>query len=93
MPNYISVDMERTVPTCKDKSCEQMEHWARVEIGPAILDPVRDVVDCLWETHSTAMIFEFETMAQHRKEEPSCSYCKAIKNAEKMLKAVEGKPL
>ncbi len=100
MPAYISIDMDRKVPTCGKNDCEQMEHFARVEIGPAIIEPFQELLLCMIEAHESSMSRNYgdETlldadMKNHRREEPKCSYCRAIREGEKTLKAIKGRVL
>lgn len=79
MPAYISVDMERTTPTCGDRSCDQMEHWARVYIGSDIIDPVQELRDALAD-----MLAGRADTATKRKAR------RALARASKLLRAVDG---
>ncbi len=88
MPAYISVDCERLKPSCGEDGCDQMEHWTNVQIGPAILEPVEVLLECMTESHADEVATN-----HHGDGARGCTYCRAIKNVEKMLKGVKGKNL
>lgn len=79
MAEYISVDMERTEPTCGDRGCEQMEHWATVYLGPDILDPVKELRDAMRDF-----------LAGPRDTANVRRARRALSRVSKMIKAVEG---
>lgn len=96
MPAYISVE-EAATPACKDRSCEQGEHWVRVEIGPAILEPVEESIDAMYTA-----LGEIEAEIEMDSEGPDAPTLlikaarglrAAIKGAERMVKAVKGRKL
>ncbi len=92
MPAYIEVREWEHEPTCKTPDdCNPAEypaHHVRVFIGPAILNPFQAVMNCLIEAH------EPEVRAKHHGDGAyRCSYCAAIRNAKKTLKAINGRPL
>jgi len=96
MPEYIFAG-KRGKPTCRRADCdpaEQPEHWVSIKIGPAILGPLEKLLTYLKETHEGAMQSEANNgMMAHRREEPGCSYCAAIREGKAVFKAIDGKEL
>lgn len=57
----------------------------------AALEALHDLSFCLEEAHTTVLLEEYETihpdkaMRMHRDDEPDCSYCRALKQADEVL--------
>ncbi len=90
MPAYIMVRelLGGEKPSCGDKDCDQMEHQNRVEIGPAILEPFFNLIECLEEVHAEAV-----KNRHYGDGAASCSYCAAIRAAKRTYKAINGRSL
>lgn len=56
-----------------------------------ITDACDDLVFCMKESHEEAVRAEGLSMRAHRREEPSCSYCAAIRSGEGALKVATKK--
>lgn len=100
MPAYIEVrEMRgRERPTCGlGSDCDDRTHRVRVLIGPGILDPVRASVSAM-ETALDEIQFEIDNDSGGPKApvlliKAARELRAAIKGAERMIKAVEGRAL
>lgn len=97
MPAWISVEDDRKIPTCKDKSCEQREHWVTVRLGEDMLRPMHDSITAM-ETALSEIEFEISQDSEGPKAPTMLIIARdelrgAIKSLAKVLKAVDGRPL
>ena len=68
------------------KALESLSETARfLEFRGEILYSLGRVAECLRERHEESMIAEDGSMKAHRKEEPGCDYCDALREAESLL--------
>lgn len=86
-PVYIEIH-ERKPPVCGFDSCIKTEHRVRVRVGPDLLTPFRTLLSVAQGCHDA--IINGTGMAEHRKRQPDCLTCKAIREAQTAIEAVKG---
>ena len=63
-----------------------------VELTPAVLNPIGDLIDLLDEAHN-AEIDRETTWTEHERETPPCQTCAALRAGRVLLREVRGKKL